>query len=195
MDLYVFVLSTHFPFDWILCFIVLSSDSRLIVTSGPNWIHGTGTNPILSIANATQTVTHDPEGRNIAISRDGQLLGEDAVTKASEFMWATIEQAFEYSSQHGGSIPPERSLYDFFVEKLEQTDFSEEEKQLCLDSCKLWGAYVGDPVERQSLKFFCLEQCIDGGAYSDSPKRSTKSLCGIYLLTSGCRQLFCRIDL
>jgi alkylated DNA repair dioxygenase AlkB len=117
----------------------------------------------MSIADATQTVAHDPEGRNISISRDGHLLGEDVVTKASEFMWATIEQAFEYSEQHGDTIPPERSLYDFFQEKLEQTTFSEEEKQLCLDSCKLWGAYVGDPIERQSLKFFCLEECIDGG--------------------------------
>ncbi|CEJ56267.1 hypothetical protein PMG11_02480 [Penicillium brasilianum] len=136
-----------------------------LVDLGPNWIHGTGTNPILSIANATRTVTHDPEGRNIAVSRDGHLLGDDAVTKASEFMWATIEQAFEYSSQHGNIIPPERSLFDFFQEKLEQSDFSEEERQLCLDSCKLWGAYVGDPIERQSLKFFCLEECIDGDNY------------------------------
>ena len=164
MDLYVFILSTHFPFNWIsFCIFVVPLETNRD-TRGPNWIHGTGSNPILSIANATQTIAHDPEGRNIAVSRDGQLLGEDAVTKASEFMWATIEQAFEYSSQHSDTIPPERSLYDFFVEKLEQTDFSEEEKQLCLDSCKLWGAYVGDPIERQSLKFFCLEECIDGGA-------------------------------
>ncbi|KAF3387496.1 Protein FLOWERING LOCUS D, partial [Penicillium rolfsii] len=133
-----------------------------LVDLGPNWIHGTGKNPITSIADATQTITHDPEGQNISISRDGQLLSEDVVTKAEEFMWTTIEQAFQYSKRHGDKIPPERSLYDFFKEKVEQTAFSEEEKQLCLDSCKLWGAYVGDPIERQSLKFFCLEECIDG---------------------------------
>ena len=26
----------------------------------------------------------------------------------------------------------------------------------------MWGAYVGSPVERQSLKFFFLEECIEG---------------------------------
>ncbi|KAJ5174491.1 uncharacterized protein N7482_000368 [Penicillium canariense] len=135
------------------------------VDLGPNWIHGTGANPIMSIAEATQTVTYDPEGRNISISRDGNLIDEETAAKAAEFMWATIEEAFQYSNQHGDTIPPERSLYDFFQEKLEQTQFSQEEKQICLDSCKFWGTYVGDPIERQSLKFFYLEECIDGNNY------------------------------
>lgn len=136
------------------------------IHSGPNWIHGTGKNPITSIAEATKTITHDPEGGNIAISRDGHLISEEVATKVSEFMWTTIEQAFEYSNRHGESIPPERSLFDFFEEKVQQTKFSQEERLLCLDACRLWGAYVGDPVERQSLKFFCLEECIDGSAFT-----------------------------
>jgi hypothetical protein len=118
----------------------------------------------MHIADATQTVTHDPEGRNIAISRTGHLVGEDSVNKAWEFLWGTIEQAFEYSSQHGDRIPPEQSLYDFFQEKVKQSTFSGEEKQLFLDLCKIWGIYTGDPIERQSLKFFFLEEVIDGGA-------------------------------
>jgi len=119
----------------------------------------------MAIADVTQTVVHDLEGKNIAISRNGQLISEQVVTKVSEFMWATIEEAFEHSNAHGDSIPPERSLFDFFQEKVQQTKFSQTEKQMCLDACKLWGAYVGDPIERQSLKFFRLEECIDGSAY------------------------------
>lgn len=133
--------------------------------SGPNWIHGTGNNPIMTIAEATQTVTHDPEGGNIVLARDGTVVDGGLVAKVEEFMWATIEDAFERSNQHGKSIPPEQSLFDFFQERVQQTNFSPAEKELCLDACKLWGAYVGDPVERQSLKFFCLEECIDGSAY------------------------------
>lgn len=110
-------------------------------------------------------MTYDPEGGNIAISRDGHVIGDELATKASEFMWTTIEQAFEYSNSHGESISPDRSLYDFFQEKVEQSGFSSEEKQLCLDACQLWGAYVGDPVQRQSLKFFRLEECIDGSMF------------------------------
>lgn len=134
-------------------------------TSGPNWIHGTGNNPIMSIAEATKTSTHDPEGGNILLSRDGALVDADLATKASEFMWTTIEQAFEYSNKHGESIPADRSLFDFFQEKVQQTGLSPAEQALYLDVCKLWGAYVGDPIERQSLKFFRMEECIDGSMY------------------------------
>lgn len=116
-------------------------------------------------------MTHDPEGRNISISRDGELVNEEKATKASEFVWTIIEEAFEYSNQHGDSIPPERSLYDFIQEKLEATDFSLEQKYLCLDSCKLWGAYVGDPIEKQSLRFFRLEECIDGSMFANRTSR------------------------
>lgn len=119
----------------------------------------------MSVAETTQTVTYDPEGGNIAISRDGHLLDDALVTKLSEFMWTTIEEAFEYSNSHGEDIPPERSLYDFFKAKVEQSPYSQAEQQLCLDACQLWGAYVGDPIQRQSLKFFCLEECIDGSMY------------------------------
>ncbi|CAL5870318.1 uncharacterized protein PFLUO_LOCUS4554 [Penicillium psychrofluorescens] len=136
-----------------------------LVDLGPNWIHGTGNNPIMSIAEATKTSTHDPEGGNILLSRDGALVDADLATKASEFMWTTIEQAFEYSNKHGESIPADRSLFDFFQEKVQQTGLSPAEQALYLDVCKLWGAYVGDPIERQSLKFFRMEECIDGNNY------------------------------
>ncbi|KAJ5103397.1 hypothetical protein N7532_003926 [Penicillium argentinense] len=136
-----------------------------LVDLGPNWIHGTEENPIMDIADATKTIARDPEGRNISISCDGQLVDEQLTTKAAEFIWTTIEKAFEYSNHHGDSIPVERSLFDFIQEHVQKTNFSDKEKKLCLDSCKLWGAYVGDPIERQSLKFFRLEECIDGNNY------------------------------
>ncbi|KAJ5493053.1 hypothetical protein N7539_001799 [Penicillium diatomitis] len=136
-----------------------------LVDLGSNWIHGTGSNPITAIAAATKTVTHDPVGQNLMITRDGQVLDETLTAKASNFMWTTIAKAFEYSNQHSSVIPPERSLYDFIRDQLEQMDYSPQEKRVCLDACKLWGGYVGDPVGRQSLKFFRLEECIDSGEW------------------------------
>ncbi|KAL4884583.1 amine oxidase [Aspergillus karnatakaensis] len=136
-----------------------------LVDMGPNWIHGTGTNPIVNIAEATETTLGDFEGRSILVGSDGRPVGEDVAAKISEFMWATIEEAFRYSNSHQDEIPAERSLLDFIEERLGKTEMSGEEKRLCVESCRLWGAYVGDPVERQSLKFFCLEECIDGNNY------------------------------
>ena len=80
-------------------------------------------------------------------------------------MWTTISEAFEYSNRHKDTIPAELSLLDFFREKVERTNFTDLEKKLCLEHCKLWGAYIGETVSRQSLKFFCLEECIDGSEF------------------------------
>lgn len=116
----------------------------------------------MTIAEATKTITYDPQGGMLTFSREGLPLSEDVATRVSEFVWSTISEAFEYSNTHAETIPPERSLYNFFEEKVEQAQLSSQEKQLVLDGCKLWGAYVGDSIERQSLKFFRLEECVDG---------------------------------
>ncbi|KAJ5341179.1 hypothetical protein N7541_010303 [Penicillium brevicompactum] len=143
-----------------------SSVGNHVVDLGPNWIHGAGENPIMNIAEATGTTMFDPEGgQHVAFAPDGQPIHDDINSKVQDFVWTTISEAFEYSSRHGNSIPAEKSLLDFFRERVQQTDFSTEEKSLCLDACKLWGTYVGDQVDRQSLRFFRLEECVDGSNF------------------------------
>ncbi|KAJ5209015.1 hypothetical protein N7449_003394 [Penicillium cf. viridicatum] len=136
------------------------------VDLGPNWIHGAGENPIMTIAEETGTVMYDPEGgRHISYSRDGHPVNDEVSAKVQDFVWTTIAEAFKYSNHHGESIPVETSLFDFFCERVQQTTFSDEEKQLCLEACRLWGSYVGDQVDKQSLKFFRLEECVDGSNF------------------------------
>lgn len=135
-------------------------------TRGPNWIHGTGKNPIAEIAALTKTTTHDIEGDQAVLSSDGEPLDHRLATKISEFLWETIGEAFEYSNTYKETISPDRSLLDFFKERIEMSNLNPLEKKLCIESSRLWGAYVGDPIERQSLRFFCLEECIDGSRFS-----------------------------
>lgn len=137
-----------------------------MIRSGPNWIHGTGTNPIVGIAELTKTTIEDFEGNQVFISMDGRPINDKTATKISEFVWTTIDEAFKYSNAYKDTIPLGRSLFDFFLDKVEKTDFTPEEKKWCIETCRLWGAYVGDPIEKQSLKFFCLEECIDGSTSS-----------------------------
>jgi hypothetical protein len=83
-------------------------------------------------------------------------------------MWGIIVQAFKHSAAHSSTIDPKDSLYDFFVERVQEafpTD-SERQQKIVLQMSEMWGAFVGSPVERQSLKFFWLEECIDGGMFS-----------------------------
>ncbi|KAL4906182.1 hypothetical protein BDW74DRAFT_190231 [Aspergillus multicolor] len=132
---------------------------------GPNWIHGAGTNPILDIAKAIGTVLHDFEGSQLVFGFDGKALDEGVAMKISEVLWSTIDEAFAHSNNHRDDIPAEKSLLDFIRERLEETDMTTDEKRLCVESARLWGSYVGDSIERQSLKFFSLEESIDGSNY------------------------------
>lgn len=73
-----------------------------------------------------------------------------------------IDEAYEYSRRHGASIPADRSLFDFVRERVVKQGFSStEEEDECLEFSRVWGSYVGDAVERQSLRFFWLEECLD----------------------------------
>ncbi|KKK15274.1 hypothetical protein ARAM_001925 [Aspergillus rambellii] len=104
------------------------------VDLGPNFIHGSGANPIVSLAQLTSTELLDVDGAPALYSGDGSLVDEKTAGKVAEFVWSTIGEAFKYSNSHKDTIPPEKSLLDFFHEQLEKTDFSPEEKRLCLES-------------------------------------------------------------
>ncbi|KAJ5748813.1 uncharacterized protein N7511_010509 [Penicillium nucicola] len=142
-----------------------SSVGSHVVDLGPNWIHGAGENPIMDIAKATGAIMYDPEGGIVKFSREGGLIDDAVTSRVENFVWTTISEAFQYSNQHGDSIPAEKSLLDFFNEKVGKSGLPETEKALVLDACKLWGAYVGEPTERQSLRFFRLEECVDGSNF------------------------------
>lgn len=88
----------------------------------------------------------------------------------SELVWGIIEQAMKYSEDESAKIPANESLYDFFKKKvpelipqeMEGVGDVERKREDVLDMSEMWGAFVGSPIERQSLKYFWLEECIDG---------------------------------
>jgi len=82
----------------------------------------------------------------------------------STLVWEIIAEAFEHSSKHGKSIPESDSLYDFFREKAkEKFPDQKEDEELLLQMSEMWGAYIGDPISRQSLRFAWMEECCGGG--------------------------------
>ena len=95
------------------------------------------------------------------ISRTGQPLESRKATQTASFVWKTIDEAYEYSRRHGAGIAADRSLFDFIRERVVQQGLSVEDQTECLEFSRIWGSYVGDAVERQSLRFFWLEDCLD----------------------------------
>lgn len=90
--------------------------------------------------------------------------------KLADFMWETIEGAFAFSQKNTANIPATKSLYGYFKDKLAETNFTPWEKEATLELSKLWGSYIGSPIDRQSLKFFFLEECLEGGMLTYPPQ-------------------------
>jgi hypothetical protein len=153
-----------------------------LVDMGPNWIHGTNDNPILDIANKTKTPVSSWDTTSFVFDEDGKLLPVAEGDTYSTIMWNIIQEAFSYSNKNTATISPEESLWDFFKKEVvlrvpdTEPDF-EKTREYIFQLGEMWGAFVGSPIFDQSLKFFWLEECIEGGMYWSSllsflPKRT-----------------------
>jgi hypothetical protein len=146
-----------------------------LVDIGANWIHGTENNPILDLAKQTNTATHS-WGENFNVfSEDGIHMSPEEGTEYNEIMWGIVIDAFKHSNEDFASIPSTESLYDFFVRKAEEfipdteKDY-EKRRRIVFQMSEMWGAFVGSPVRGQSLKFFWLEETIEGGKLDEFPE-------------------------
>lgn len=117
------------------------------------------------IAQRTKTATHESEQRHAIIDSRGNRLGDDLASEISEIVWAIIVRAFQYSDENSAEIDTSKSLMDYFREQVPKIEKDAQKQSLILEEAHMWGAFVGDSVDRQSLKFFFLEECIDGGEY------------------------------
>jgi hypothetical protein len=139
--------------------------SGQLVDLGPNWIHGTDHNPILDLAKKTNTLSHAWDGKMNVFDEAGQFLKNG--DELGEAMWGIVVQAFKHSAENSSAIEPGESLRDFFAVKVKEVfpdaANQEQKRKLVMQMSQMWGTFVGSPVERQSLKFFWLEECIDGG--------------------------------
>jgi monoamine oxidase len=154
-----------------------------LVDLGPNWIHGNKNNPISTIAKETGTITtshgdDEEEEKELVMDSEGHPMPMEKTALLSDRFWGLIVQAFQYSNDNSKTIPKEKSLLDYLKEKLNDAELSTEDKKTVLEMASIWGCFVGDPIQRQSLKFFFLEECVEGGSYMlYSLKRQRLILC------------------
>ncbi|MCJ1384955.1 hypothetical protein MMC17_008073 [Xylographa soralifera] len=134
-----------------------------LVDMGPNWIHGTRDNPILDRARETQTVVSHTGERGYFVDEIGQAMQEDTANRLSAFTWQVITDAIDHSQENCERIAPTESLKDFFDRKLIESNLELDERNIVLQMAMTLGSFTGDTWERQSLKNFWLEECLDGG--------------------------------
>ncbi|KAK3681429.1 hypothetical protein B0T22DRAFT_473404 [Podospora appendiculata] len=134
---------------------------------GANWIHGANDSPIMDLARETKTEVSSWDTVSYVFNEDGDFLSLDESTDYFTTAWTIIGDAFEYSSKHTSGIAPEKSLLDFFRDNIKKAipdterDY-EKKRHMVLQLSAIWGAIIGSPVNKQSLKFFWLEESIEG---------------------------------
>ncbi len=125
----------------------------------------------MDLVRETKTAVGDWDNHSCIYDEDGTLLPTEEGEKYSTLMWNIIEDAFEYSNKHGSDIDPQKSLGDFFQEQVvlripDSQEGHERARRILLQMAELWGNFVGSPLSTQSLKFFWLEECIEGGKWT-----------------------------
>ncbi|OHF00442.1 flavin containing amine oxidase [Colletotrichum orchidophilum] len=89
-------------------------------------------------------------------------MSKDIADPGLDTVWSLIEDAFKYSNSECTTIDSARSLKDFFCERLADGDLPQDQQARVLLLAEMWGSFIGDSWERQSLKWFWLEECLDG---------------------------------
>lgn len=128
----------------------------------------TGYNPIVELAKETGTPLHLWKESTLLIDGDGHPVASSEANKALKKVWEILEAAIEHSMLRNEEIHHSASLLNFFEswcnQAVEAGKMNKREMVLVLGMSQMWGAYVGDDVELQSLKYFYLEDCINGGS-------------------------------
>ena len=118
---------------------------------------------MLRLAEETETAHCLIEDNAHIFDTDGSSVCPDRAIRLFDLVWNIISDAFKYSNENCRKISPKRSLKDFFMERLPEYVLEEDDRRLVLQIAEVWGAFIGDPWDNQSLKYFWLEECLDGG--------------------------------
>lgn len=72
-------------------------------------------------------------------------------------------RAFQYSDENFDQIEESLSLLDYLKEQIPLLESDPQKQALLMDLAYSWGGYTGECIDKQSLKFMFLEECISGG--------------------------------
>jgi len=132
----------------------------------------------MALASKTNTTLHTWPERQIVYDSDSSRVPDSEVAEIAEGFWSIVSDAFAYSRENKTRIPKGESLFDFIKREVEGKWRDEDEngdgggdssdgvvktrRRRLLKEAEMWGAFVGSPVQTQSLKFFWLEETING---------------------------------
>jgi hypothetical protein len=123
---------------------------------------------VYKLAKDTDTPLHYWNNKQLIFDSAGNLLPAEQTERLSTLLWEIIDEAFKFSEKvrdedGGKGIPSGDSLQDFIRRRAEEVVPDEGERKLLVQMSEVFGAYVGEPVWKQSLRFAWMEECCGGG--------------------------------
>lgn len=148
----------------------------LPIDIGASWIHGTKNNPFVSLAEKARSTTVACGAVDSICDQHGEWLGREAARELYEEVWQILGEAMETSRAQFNSIDDSSRMVDVFKQEVERRychiGKSEARRILMLQIVEMWGAFMGDDFENQSLKNFWLDCGIEGGTFIAIPEKS-----------------------
>jgi hypothetical protein len=134
------------------------------MSRGANWIHGTVDNPILDLAKKTDTVLSSV-GEDLGFYNEYgcEIFNKSKAHELHELVWGIVSDAFKYSNEHSAEIDPKKSLWQFMQDELKKRDLPAEDFRTATYMAEQWGQFIGDHYSLQSLKYFWMEENLEGG--------------------------------
>jgi phytoene dehydrogenase-like protein len=147
-----------------------SSQLGLPIDVGASWIHGTEGNPLVALAEEAGTTTVGCGAVSSICDTNGDWLDQDTAKAHYEEVWKVLEMAMEKSRQESASLPDSLKMMDFFRKQVRSRRWKaghpETYEPLMLQIVEMWGAFMGDECENQSLKNLWLEAGLEGGGFN-----------------------------
>ncbi|KAH9887134.1 hypothetical protein F4778DRAFT_757318 [Xylariomycetidae sp. FL2044] len=151
--------------------ICQSNELGYSVDLGPNWIHASADpqapNVIHDLAVETGTPVQDWNKVQTVYDSAGKVLPAETTDRLSTLLWDIIDDAFNHSAEARGadagtSIAKDTSLYDFVRERAAELSLTDTDRELLVQLSEMFGAYIGEPIWKQSLRFAWMETCCGG---------------------------------
>ena len=139
------------------------------VDIGASWIHGEESNSIVALAGSTNTTTGACGAVYSICDSQGTCLGRDLARRYYEEVWEILDLAMEKSREESASLSGSEKMMDFFRDEVRRRRSSQgkhpgdDYEMLMLQIVEMWGAFMGNECEWQSLKNMWLDDGLGGG--------------------------------
>ncbi|KAL8840009.1 MAG: hypothetical protein Q9170_001493 [Blastenia crenularia] len=133
---------------------------------GASWIHGTEDNPIVHLAEKAGSPIVACGAVHSICGSDGVWLSRKRAQRYYEEVWEILEMAMDESDENSSSLSNSAKMMDFFRQELQrrrsQTEKPEPYEALMMQIVEMWGAFMGNECENQSLKNLWLDAGLEG---------------------------------